>query len=44
MTVDVGKGFTLPSGPNSLNFDKEEFMKKDFEVEVYSGLQKKGCP
>lgn len=27
MTVDVAKGFSLPSGPSSLCFDKEEFMK-----------------
>ncbi|CAL1540061.1 unnamed protein product [Lymnaea stagnalis] len=36
MTVDVAnKGFTLPSGPSSLCFDKEEFMKKDFEVDKF---------
>ncbi|KAI8784556.1 conserved oligomeric Golgi complex subunit 2 [Biomphalaria glabrata] len=36
MTVDAAnKGFTLPSGPASLCFDKEEFMKKDFEVDRF---------
>lgn len=35
MTVDVGKGFALPSGPSSLCFDKEEFMKKDFDVDAF---------
>lgn len=36
MTVDVAnKGFTLPSGPSTLCFDKEEFMKKDFEVDKF---------
>ncbi|KAK7504893.1 hypothetical protein BaRGS_00003921 [Batillaria attramentaria] len=35
MTVDVGKGFALPSGPSSLCFDKEEFMKKDFDVDKF---------
>lgn len=35
MTVDVGKGFALPSAPSSLCFDKEEFMKKDFDVDKF---------
>ncbi|KAL8600040.1 hypothetical protein ACOMHN_039273 [Nucella lapillus] len=35
MTVDVGKAFALPSGPSSLCFDKEEFMKKDFDVDSF---------
>ncbi|GFO30261.1 conserved oligomeric Golgi complex subunit 2 [Plakobranchus ocellatus] len=36
MTVDAaGKGFSLPSGPASLCFDKEEFMKAGFEVDKF---------
>lgn len=36
MTVDAaGKGFSLPSGPASLCFDKEEFMKANFEVDKF---------
>ncbi|XP_071080140.1 conserved oligomeric Golgi complex subunit 2-like isoform X1 [Haliotis cracherodii] len=35
MTVDAGKGFTLPSGPSSLCFDKEEFMKTEFHVDQF---------
>ncbi|XP_012942407.1 conserved oligomeric Golgi complex subunit 2 [Aplysia californica] len=45
MTVDAsGKGFTLPSGPTSLCFDKEEFMKKDFEVDKFILECKKKVP
>uniref|UniRef100_A0A0B7BG98 Conserved oligomeric Golgi complex subunit 2 n=1 Tax=Arion vulgaris TaxID=1028688 RepID=A0A0B7BG98_9EUPU len=36
MTVDAaGKSFTLPSGPATLCFDKDEFMKKDFQVDKF---------
>ncbi|XP_041354010.1 conserved oligomeric Golgi complex subunit 2-like [Gigantopelta aegis] len=35
MTVDAGKGFTLPSGPSNLCFDKEEFMKTEFHVDKF---------
>ncbi|RUS73592.1 hypothetical protein EGW08_018635, partial [Elysia chlorotica] len=36
MTVDAaGKSFSLPSGPASLCFDKEEFMKAGFEVDKF---------
>ncbi|ESO93530.1 hypothetical protein LOTGIDRAFT_232605 [Lottia gigantea] len=35
MTVDAGKGFSLPSGPASLCFDKEEFMKPGFDVDQF---------
>ncbi|KAH9496136.1 Conserved oligomeric Golgi complex subunit 2 [Bulinus truncatus] len=45
MTVDAtNKGFTLPSGPATLCFDKEEFMKKDFEVDKFILECKKKVP
>ncbi|XP_059157216.1 conserved oligomeric Golgi complex subunit 2-like [Physella acuta] len=45
MTVDVAnKTFTLPSGPATLCFDKEEFMKKDFEVDKFIMDCKKKVP
>ncbi|XP_076463850.1 conserved oligomeric Golgi complex subunit 2-like isoform X2 [Babylonia areolata] len=44
MTVDVGKGFALPSGPSSLCFDKEEFMKKDFDVDGFVITCRKRVP
>ncbi|XP_050417131.1 conserved oligomeric Golgi complex subunit 2 [Patella vulgata] len=35
MTVDTGKGFSLPSGPATLCFDKEEFMRPGFKVDDF---------
>ncbi|KAJ8308390.1 hypothetical protein KUTeg_013264 [Tegillarca granosa] len=35
MTVDTGRAMPLPSGPATLCFDKDEFMKPDFDVDVF---------